>query len=181
MQALGLVDIQQGRGVFVCQEPSVTNLLRNVSAIMLRELTQEELFAVRATIEFEVVKLAVDAGTHADLDAVVRLAKHMLDVRDPDEFLELDIQFHLSIANAAKNRLWTYMLDMVRTMVRTSMLSVPDDMEGVGREHLEIAEALAERDATAAVDAMRRHLAVHQRSARGQIVSDDRPEDADWP
>jgi DNA-binding FadR family transcriptional regulator len=170
LQAMGLVEIRHGRGAFVTAEPALGTMFRGMTSLLLRDVTFGELFDVRERIELEVTPMAARHATDEQLADLTARAEAMLGVEDPTQSNQLDIEFHLAIARAAGNRLWVHMLDVVRSMLYSSLLaedlglSTEDGrkrMRAVGEEHLVIAGAIAARDGEAAARAMKKHLSAH--------------------
>lgn len=189
LQAMGLIDIHHGRGAFVTAEPALGTMFRGMTSLLLRDVTFGELFDVRERIELEITPLAARNATDEQTTDLAARAQAMLGVDDPTESNQLDIEFHLAIARASGNRLWVHMLDVVRSMLYSSLLEEDlglgavdgrKRMRAVGEEHLVIARAIAARDGEAAARAMKEHLSAHlpfleeMRSRRvGEAVPDN--------
>jgi DNA-binding FadR family transcriptional regulator len=89
-------------------------------------------------------------------------------VEDASEAVNPDFQFHLQVALAAGNRHFADLMNHLgmviipRARVNTAQLAQEERSEylrRVGREHEDIYDAIARRDADAARAAMRTHLA----------------------
>ncbi len=83
-----------------------------------------------------------------------------------------DFVFHRAIATATNNPFYVEILDVLgrrtipRDLVVAGSMALPQSQDYQKRlqgEHLDIMEAIADGDATAARDAMRRHLSASQR------------------
>jgi GntR family transcriptional repressor for pyruvate dehydrogenase complex len=170
LQAMGLIEIHHGRGAFLTREPTLGSILRSVTSLLLRDITFAELFEARHRIELETAPLAARLATDEQIRDLEDRAEAMMGVDDPARSNELDVEFHLAIARAGGNRLWVHVLDVVRSMLFTSLLEEDLGMteerarqrqEAVGREHREIVQAIAARDGEAAARTMEAHLAAH--------------------
>jgi GntR family transcriptional repressor for pyruvate dehydrogenase complex len=170
LQAMGLIDIHHGRGAFVTAEPALGSMFRSMTSLLLRDITFGELFEAREKIELEIAPLAARYATEEEIRDLEGRAEAMTGVDDPTQSNELDIEFHLAIARAAGNRLWLHTLDVIRSMLFSSLLeedlglspeNARERLRRVGDEHVAIARAIGARDGDAAAGAMREHLSVH--------------------
>ena len=94
-----------------------------------------------------------------------RIYKHAIDGKafyeDAVAFRLLDIEFHQSLNDAAKNRLLTALAQSLYDIgldVRRIASAMPGNIEISVGQHIEVAEAVMEHDAVAAMAAYRRHL-----------------------
>jgi GntR family transcriptional repressor for pyruvate dehydrogenase complex len=170
LQAIGLIEIQQGRGAFVSQEPALRTVLRSITSLVLRNITFAELFSARETIELEVVNLAVVHGTGDQFRDLRERAAAMLEMTDLHAFNEADLDFHIAIAKTANNSVWVTMLEMVRSLLFRSLLQsdlaaargTAGRLSEAAEQHVAIAEAIASRDAATATALMRTHLKLQE-------------------
>ena len=98
----GLVRVQQGLGTFV--------EMQNGTPIpwykRLENSTAKDLNEVRQLLELKIAEKAALNRTQKDIDIMTKLLKQRFDAaqnNQPDECIEADIQFHIAIADAAKN------------------------------------------------------------------------------
>jgi DNA-binding FadR family transcriptional regulator len=159
LEALGLISIKTGSGVYVRQRSDADrSALPDVSAF--------ELTAARAIIEAEAAALAAahitDAGVK-ELQALV--AKMSKTPTDDESGEETDRQFHFAIARIANNpviehfvhQLWRIRNEAPR--VRRIYQNVCSKDAGARTdEHKAILDALAKKDPSAARAAMREHF-----------------------
>jgi GntR family transcriptional regulator, rspAB operon transcriptional repressor len=108
--------------------------------------------------------LAADHADDADLGEladVVKRTEHWTSVRNVENMMLLDREFHLLIARAAKN---SVLGELLRSLHERSLrfwfisLNAPAQYQSVHREHQTILSAIRQRDAGRAETAMRRHI-----------------------
>jgi DNA-binding FadR family transcriptional regulator len=126
------------------------------------------LLELRIGVETEAAGLAAARRTDDQL-AEVRAALDALQqaARRGDDAVELDQRFHLAIAQASGNQYFHAILQHLgsniipRARINSAQLTQADPvayMEQVGREHEQIVDAIARRDAESARAAMRLHI-----------------------
>ncbi len=97
----GVVKVQQGSGTFVNEVTPDVSFEQK-----LKRADFEEINAVRALLEKEIVKLATINHTNAQLDVIAgALEKRKLAIRaeKPTDCADADIEFHMAIAKAGGN------------------------------------------------------------------------------
>lgn len=160
LEAIGLLDIRVGSGVYVLRKSSTdVQEMPDVSAFELTE--------ARSAIESEAAALAAAAISDEELDKLDEIVAQMAHESDPNAPLasDADEQFHLAIARATKNnamvetieRLWRIRSekpDIKRAY--DSICGTNPDMRL--KEHRDIAIALRKRDPIKARKAMRTHF-----------------------
>lgn len=133
-----------------------------VKPVSLNEVLQ--IIEVRLINEPYGARLAAEHANDADLNDladVLKRAKHWADLRNVDNLMLLDREFHLLIARAAKNSVLT---ELLRNLHERSLrfwfisLNAPSQYESVQNEHSAILDAVARRNPDRAEAAMRRHI-----------------------
>ena len=157
LQAIGLVEIKTGSGVYVCDsKPANLGALPSVSAFELTE--------ARSLIEAEAAALAAKVITDAELEKLQTLT---LEMASPDKAIstKADGEFHATIARASGNKAMLHVIETLWRMreelsdVKQMYESVCDEDASVrAREHQDILDALLARDPVRARDAMRQHF-----------------------
>ena len=166
----GLVEAYSGRGTFITDGTS--QAVRQSFDLMVK-IGQPEgsthLAEVRAILEPEIAALAASRAQESDL-AVLREAVAVMDraQRDPDAYIEADLDFHLALAEAAANPLILSLIDSIVGLLREQRMRIFNVAGGPERgqfHHKRILEAMERRDPEKASEAMRAHLGA---GARGQ-------------
>ena len=133
-----------------------------VKPVSLNEVLQ--IIEVRLINEPLGARLAAERASDADLTEmadVLKRAKHWASLRNVENLMLLDREFHLLIAKAAKNDVLT---ELLRSLHERSLrfwfisLNAPTQYQLVQDEHATILEAIRQRDADKADAAMRRHI-----------------------
>ena len=125
---------------------------------------REEILLVREALETVAVRRACDVMTIDDVDELRLLLMRQgraADAAREDEFIELDEQFHLKIAEAARLPILHGFLGQIRGFVRLLRVGSgrnPAHLKAVLAEHEAIVDALERRDVDAAVTALGTHL-----------------------
>jgi GntR family transcriptional repressor for pyruvate dehydrogenase complex len=160
----GLVEAYSGRGTFITD--GTTQAVRQSLDLMVK-IGQPEgsthLAEVRAILEPEIAALAAVRIQDAEL-ATMRDAVAAMDragAKDPELYIEADLDFHLALAEGAANPLILSLLDSIVALLREQRLRifrVPGGPERGQIHHKRILDAVERRDAEKAREAMRAHL-----------------------
>src|ERR1700729_1585514 len=159
----GLVEAYSGRGTFVTNGTS--QAIRQSLDLMIRINQQEgsaNLAELRLVLEPEIAGLAA-SRIDEQLLATMRESVAVMDrsLRDPDAFVEADLDFHLALAEAVGNPLILSLLDSIVGLLREQRSRIFNIAGGPERgqfHHKRILAAIEQRDQEAAREAMRAHL-----------------------
>jgi len=141
-----------------------------VNRISLNDLM--EILHVRSLLECEAARKAALAGDISDdeLKAIRQRVERFLQGQRPSatEHSELDIDLHNLIARMGGSKLLTELIDRLKLKTRMyDQGSIPDRFVPGCHEHIAIIDAILDRDAEAASDAMKLHL----KNVRESIIS----------
>lgn len=177
----GVVEVRRGPGggMFVASDVVPVELVRERSSLRLGEVAT--VLEARRLIEPGVARLAAERAGDEDFDALERTITAMRDIcergyraDDEDRFLQLDMQFHLSLARAAGNptveglmRSLFRELEIARDMAMHLPL-VPEWTIGI---HERTVEALRSGDPDAVSEVMDEHLGQLERTAQAGKVT----------
>jgi len=159
----GFVEAYPGRGTFIMEansHPIRLSLDRMVKAGQgegSRYLTE-----VREMMEPEIAAMAAERADAEDL-AALRECVAVMDgtKRDPDAFIEADLDFHLALAEAAANPIILSLIDSIVGLLREQRMGIFQVEGGPERgqyHHKRILEAVEHRDSGGAREAMRAHM-----------------------
>jgi GntR family transcriptional regulator, transcriptional repressor for pyruvate dehydrogenase complex len=159
----GLVEAYSGRGTFVTNGTSQAT--RQSLDLMIRVNQQEgsaNLAELRLVLEPEIAGLAA-GRIEEQLLTTMREAVAEMDrnLRDPDGYVEADLDFHLALAEAVGNPLVLSLLDSIVGLLREQRSRIFNVEGGPQRgqyHHKRILAAIEKRDSDAAREAMRAHL-----------------------
>ena len=159
----GMVEAYPGRGTFVMEgssHPIRLSLDRMVKAGQgegSRYLTE-----VREMMEPEIAAMAAERADGEDV-AALRDCVAVMDgaKRDPDAFIEADLDFHLALAEAAANPIILSLIDSIVGLLREQRMGIFQVEGGPERgqyHHKRILEAVEHRDSGGAREAMKAHM-----------------------
>jgi DNA-binding GntR family transcriptional regulator len=135
--------------------------------LLVRGFTPEhrgEILALREALEAISVRHACEAMTIEDVDRLRLLLirqSRAADAGNEDDFIELDEEFHLSIAEGARLPILVGFLGQLRGFVRVLRLGTvrhPSHLSQVVGEHKAIVDAIEQRDPDEAEEQLREHL-----------------------
>lgn len=155
----GVLDSRQGAGVFVTALDVTDDW-----DVVLRGATIVAVIEARIAIEAEAAALAAQRRTPADLRAIRRaLAGRLAAGQTVADHVDADMAFHRAVVLAAHNTVLTQLFDSFLPRLRLAMIDmlalrpVPSEAaDHAAHEHL--AQAIADRNPTAAADFSRTHL-----------------------
>ncbi|OPG12639.1 FadR/GntR family transcriptional regulator [Microbispora sp. GKU 823] len=175
LETLGVVASQAGRGpdagAVLTSRPgnALTDLLRlhlGLATLSMREVIDTRLMIEQwAAARAAAPALSTRALTDSARTATARMAEAIAAMdaaRDPAEFVEHDIAFHLALAEAAGNRLIVAVMRALRDALRRYAVDAVvrlGDTGGLQDDHRRIHRAIVDGDAEAAAAAVAEHLA----------------------
>jgi GntR family transcriptional repressor for pyruvate dehydrogenase complex len=159
----GLVEAFSGRGTFVTNGTS--HSIRQSLDLMIRINPLEgsaNLAELRLVLEPEIASLAA-ARIEEQLLSTMREAVEEMDrsLRDPDAYVEADLDFHLALAEAAGNPIILSLLDSIVGLLReqrSRIFNVDGGPERGQFHHKRILAAVEQGNPESAREAMRAHL-----------------------
>jgi GntR family transcriptional repressor for pyruvate dehydrogenase complex len=159
----GLVEAYSGRGTFVTDGTS--QAARQSFDLMVKIGQQEgspHLAELRLILEPGIAAMAAERVQNEDLVAL-REAVAVMDrsQKQPEAYIEADLDFHLALAEAAANPLILSLIDSIVGLLREQRIRIFNVEGGPQRgqfHHKRILEAIERRDPEMARSAMRAHL-----------------------
>lgn len=162
LSIMNVIEHRHGSGTFVTSlEPEL--LVEHLELIFtLHDNTYLNLLQARKVLEAGLAELAAASISDAELtkleDCLTRSAQS---IDDPEAFLQIDLELHKTIADAARNDILRRIMAGLARLVlysrrRTSVL--PEVRNQTLRDHRAIVTALKARDPRAARQAMLDHL-----------------------
>ena len=159
----GLVEAYSGRGTFVTNGTS--QAARQSFDLMVKIGQQEgspHLAELRLILEPGIAALAAERVKDEDV-AAMREAVAVMDrsQKDPEAYIEADLDFHLALAEAVANPLILSLIDSIVGLLRQQRIKIFNVEGGPQRgqvHHKRILEAIERREPESARSAMRAHL-----------------------
>lgn len=162
LRRAGIVEIRRGSrgGVFVRSLAIPTELLTERSDLRLEEIRQ--LLEARRTIETTCALLASERASAVELNELEELALRLDETRAaPEDFIELDVRFHLRVAGLSGNApLQAFLASVFRDLaaVRARYPIAYGDMDKAIAYQVDTVAALRSRDPERVLASMDRHL-----------------------
>jgi GntR family transcriptional regulator, rspAB operon transcriptional repressor len=153
--------------------------------LVVRDLAKhrDEIVLLREALEGVALRRACETMSVEEIDLLRLLLmrqRRAAEAQAEDDFIELDEQFHLAIAEGAKLPLLHAFLTQLRGFVRLMRVGTkrhPTHLMAVLREHEAIVDALERRDVRAALQALTTHLHTRDYDRLGKASSEgERPE-----
>ncbi len=166
LEMIGLIESRPGEGTFIKEEPD-KNLLEPLSmSLILEENVAQELIELRKVLEVDCVRLAADRINEYELNKLSTiLAKMEQRSGFEEESIELDRDFHHTIARAGKNKVLYYVMTSIMDAMdfhikhtRTKLVSREETMDQFTMQHRKIYENIETGDVEGAMEEMRSHL-----------------------
>jgi DNA-binding FadR family transcriptional regulator len=153
----------RGRVTFPDPRAIVSELTPAVRHMLVRPEGIRNLQHARAVFETALAReAALRASPEAIQDIGIALSENEASIDDPEAFRRTDLGFHLSIAKAAQNPLFTALHDAMLGWLaeqRSVTRQAGARADVVYAEHRRVYDAIAARDAVGAMAAMEDHLA----------------------
>jgi GntR family transcriptional repressor for pyruvate dehydrogenase complex len=162
LQAIGLVDIKHGSGVFV-RQPVERVIVSNPYTGQLDANVILDLIDARLLIEPHLACLAVARCADpaiAEIEELLKGAERALHGQD-EVLSDLNLEFHRAIAHLAGNVVLAQTMDSLLDLYSAEqmvILQIYDNREQDHREHVEVLEAIRDRRPDLAAERMREHL-----------------------
>lgn len=155
----GVLQTRQGAGVFVTALD-----VADEWDVVLRQADIAAVLEARIAIETEAAALAATRRTPQSLRAIRRaLAQRHVDYTGSDDYVDADMRFHRAVVEAADNSVLLELFDAFVPRLRQAMI----DMLRIERNfdghtdhaaHIDLVDAIADRDAETARRLSREHL-----------------------
>ena len=158
----GLIEVRTGDGVYIVK-PTVDTLKDMVNRlIVFGDVSIDDLFEFRLAIEVKACGLAaekINADEIIQLEEIIDLMKQ--DIEDVSKWAEEELQFHLLIAKASKNKLFYSFINPISNLLFNLFMKGRQNpeakIEGI-EGHVSIVNCLKTKDKNLAEDAMKKHL-----------------------
>ena len=162
LESIGLLSVRRGLGTFVGDGESLsatTKLVRSAIAISPRDVSKVAEF--RRAIECDAVRQATVNATADDIDELQQIFDDFKAESDPVAVMEGDLKFHLKIVEMADNALMSNVIHVIQDFIYAGMVHtrpVEHRVPFAGDQHLNILQAIRDRDPDQAEQAMRAHM-----------------------
>lgn len=153
-QTLGLTETRTGSGTTV--------ISTHAAAPRNGRFSARDLVEARPYIEVPAAGWAARRRTEAELARLTAIVDSMSDETDPATWVKMDTDFHLCIARASGNEVFSTVVGAIRgalsTQSRLLNAGIHERRTASDREHRKILDAIAAGDFADASERMRQHL-----------------------
>jgi GntR family transcriptional repressor for pyruvate dehydrogenase complex len=162
LEIMGMIETRLGDGTYVCKRSEFFSRPLLWAIASSSEAEARELIEARTLIEVELAGLAADHATPDNLEELEAHLSQMVKTRkNPEEFVQADINFHLAIGRAASNGILMNALQLIRNLMQQWILGAVV-VEGVPEkacaQHRRMLTAIRNKDGIAARKEMGKHL-----------------------
>jgi GntR family transcriptional repressor for pyruvate dehydrogenase complex len=170
LESRGLIE-SRGNGSFAVAQ--LGNLLDRPLDLLVtvEEADYAELFEVRRILEGEAAALAASRRTGIQIARMRETADEMeRGLSSEERFITADLRFHLTVAEATKNRVIVQLMNAIRSLLQRSLSSsyhIEGSPERAVEMHRLIVGAIADRRPEEARQLMQEHVARVERDIRG--------------
>jgi GntR family transcriptional repressor for pyruvate dehydrogenase complex len=165
LQALGLVDIQHGRGIFVCSLEETDFLGFLAFRYSLDQFSLEEIIEARAMLELAILETCIARATPV---MIVELEKVLEELRKTPPLAGIDShlhkRFHQTMLKASGDRLLASigmpLLNTFWTLGNSGRMQLPEEVNQIDMVsiHAAYVDAIERRDFSQTRDLVDRHL-----------------------
>jgi GntR family transcriptional repressor for pyruvate dehydrogenase complex len=166
LQTKGLLEVKPGIGSIV-RSPSSNQVIEGLTLLIQSkangaDISLVALCEVRALLEVEVTKMAVERATPEDIEEIQRIIDDLeTRVNLPAKFYERAVDFHRSLALATHNLLLVIIFDAIQELVlgmRQTLVPEPIAPQAALRSFRQILEHVQARNPEGAAQAIEQHL-----------------------
>ncbi|VAX28695.1 Transcriptional regulator, GntR family [hydrothermal vent metagenome] len=176
----GIVEVKKGRGIFV-KNLSSQNVTDGILKFYQHRLGGEyaaDLIHTRQALEPSIAYFAAKNRTEEDLELIeknLRLIEKNHD--NPEESAKYDIEFHDSLARASKNMLFVLMMRPLHKLIPPIKSKIHAELKGSTDVallwHAKIYQAIKNKDAERARDAMIEHLRIAEEQIKSLYIPEN--------
>jgi len=140
LQIGGLICSKAGDGTYISDLTNIRINKEQILGLVREGVDLLEIWKAREQIENLIITLAANRGTAEDIDRIEKIVGGMreaVDTRDYDKYLAANLDFHLSIAEAAANLPLKQALESLLKVTQQLSAILGDVELGYVREHIE--------------------------------------------
>jgi len=179
LSVAGILESHAGDGTFVSLNRDRQLHRAFQWGLLLDPKRVEDLVETRLMLECHTSYLAATKSTSGDLEVLQEAIRGMeMNISDPTQYLQHDMQFHLGIARASQNSILENLLTTIRGYLHAwitetlsgaaAKSSIPRALLSVN-QHSKILRALKRRNAEEARRAMKEHVISSSRDLRTRL------------
>jgi len=156
-----MIKTRLGDGTHVCERSEFFSRPLLWAIASSSEADVNELVEARILIEVELAGMAAERATDDHIERLAELLDRMIKLkRSPMEFVQADVDFHLTVARAASNKILMNALQLIRNLLQRwimSAITTKGIAEKACSRHKRVLTAIKVRDVAAARKEMKKH------------------------
>jgi DNA-binding FadR family transcriptional regulator len=163
LSTLGVVDVRRGDGTYVTSDIGRTLLDPFLLRLMMSEHDQKQMVEFRVMIESEVTRAIIKNKNNESISLIQQAIQKMEDAllketeTGIDEWVGLDIDFHIAMAKATGNKLMEQLYEFIMKFFEPSIQRTYNQQDNIRQAlsyHKNIFYALQQGDEKATLDAL---------------------------
>jgi GntR family transcriptional repressor for pyruvate dehydrogenase complex len=162
---MGIIEMRQGSGTYV-RSITPSSFMESLSpALLMDRSSAGELLDARLYIEGAVAFLAAKKATDEEIQQLKKILTQMkedLKTNNIEDFINRDVEFHISIAKSSKNRVLMRVVQTIRDVlyhfIADYFTAMPDTVKNAMEYHTRIYRAIENRDPEEAKKQMESHI-----------------------
>ncbi len=162
LNAVGLVESRPGKGTWVSQNATQSIIHPSMITNRFGPIDVKTIYEARLALEVSLAELAAEKATPAEIEQMMAYLDAAQEVIDDDaEFVRVDWDFHMTVAQATHNVLLQAFYNLSRELLIEFIRDVikrPLVKQEASAIHREEALAIARHDPDAAREAARKHM-----------------------
>jgi GntR family transcriptional repressor for pyruvate dehydrogenase complex len=179
---MGIIEMKQGSGTYI-RSITPSSFMQSLSpALLMDKASTMDLLDARLLIEGALAYMAARKATRREIKELKKVLDEMnenLKAGNKEEFSKRDVQFHLLIAEASKNRVLLKVIQTIRDILYEFIAGVFSVIPATARTamtyHTKIYKAIESHDAAEAKRQMESHIRDLIRRVRNSIAEEMQP------
>jgi GntR family transcriptional repressor for pyruvate dehydrogenase complex len=160
---VGLVQMRPGEGTYVLDGSQMIMDRIMARGMLKTDKDLQDVGEARLVLEGEIAALAALRAEDKDLEQLDLMVAEMKSslTGEGRDFVDLDVEFHLMIAQCAKNQMLFDLMSPIRGVMRewiSRSQEMPEIQQNAHKQHIKILAAIRKREPEKAKHEMRHHL-----------------------
>jgi GntR family transcriptional repressor for pyruvate dehydrogenase complex len=158
LQTMGLLEVRRGQGTFVRDIDSESVTDAQLLLLLDDHTVLENLVEVRCALEPVIARVAAERATEEDIAAIGEALHAMNSARGMDEWRPAHLAFHKSLVDATHNIILRKIWGLITVFLKDSPLVTGSLRATMPHVHIDLFEAIKDRDGRKAATAMSEHI-----------------------
>lgn len=156
LQAVGLVEVIQGKGMFISGSPSLVIVQILTFGLLLQNSTKDQIYDFRKAVEIGVLETVISNHTEEDINKMENSLKNQeataplyYEKGKKEESAYHDLMFHRHFLNATKNPLLVLLAEGIWEALHKSIgsgIGTKNDLERTIMNHRRILDSIKNKD-----------------------------------